>query len=176
MKRNKTYFIFTFGCQINKSDSERVAGDYEARGYVAAKTVYQADEIVINTCSVRKSAEDRARSLINNLAKKFREAAKRQKIILTGCMIHHGEEKLLTMLPFVDEILPIAEVGFNSAAVRRDKRHAWIPISSGCNSFCTYCIVPLSRGREISRPPKDILDAVQDLVKRGYSGVTLGAE
>jgi len=173
MKKSKTYFIFTFGCQMNKSDSERVAGDYRARGYVAAKTVDQADEIVINTCSIRKSAEDRARSLVNNLAKKFKQMADKPKIILTGCMIHHGEEKLLTMLPYVDEILPIAEVGFNSAAVRRDKRHAWIPISSGCNSFCTYCIVPLSRGREISRPQKDILDEVKDLVKRGYSEITL---
>src|SRR3989338_8362974 len=146
MVKPKTYFIFTFGCQMNKSDSERVAGDYQARGYREAKTVDEADEVVINTCSIRKSAEDRARSLINNLAQKFREAKKKPKIILTGCMIHHGEEKLLKILPFVDEILPISEVGFNSAAVRRDRHHAWIPISAGCNSFCTYCIVPLLRG------------------------------
>ncbi len=158
---------------MNKSDSERVAGDYQARGYRLAKSVDEADEIIINTCSIRKSAEDRARSLINNLAKKFREAKQKPKIILTGCMIHHGEEKLLTMLPFVDEILPISEVGFNSAAVRRDSRHAWIPISSGCNSFCTFCIVPLSRGREKSRPIADILNEVKDLVKKGYQEITL---
>lgn len=159
---------------MNKSDSERVAGDYAARGYLEAKTVDEADEIVINTCSVRKSAEDRARSLINNLTKKFCVTAKKKpKIILTGCMIHHGAEKLLKMLPFVDEILPISEVGFNSVAVRRDKTHAWIPISAGCNSFCTYCIVPLSRGRELSRPEKDILAEVKDLVKKGYSEITL---
>ncbi|MBU2051913.1 MiaB/RimO family radical SAM methylthiotransferase [Patescibacteria group bacterium] len=173
MKKPKTYFIFTFGCQMNKSDSERVAGDYLARGYQLAKTVDEADEIVINTCSVRKSAEDRARSLINNLSKKFREAKKKPKIILTGCMIHHGEEKLLSMLPFVDEILPISEVGFNSAAVRRDKQHAWIPISSGCNSFCSFCIVPLSRGREVSRPQPDILAEVRHLVRQGYNEITL---
>jgi tRNA-2-methylthio-N6-dimethylallyladenosine synthase len=173
MTKPKSYFIFTFGCQMNKSDSERVAGDYDARGYVAAKDVARADEIIINTCSIRKSAEDRARSLINNLAKKFRQMADKPKIILTGCMIHHGEEKLLSMLPFVDEILPIAEVGFNSAAIRRDKKHAWIPISSGCNSFCTYCIVPLSRGREVSRPLADILAEVKDLVKQGYTEITL---
>lgn len=173
MKKAKTYFIFTFGCQMNKSDSERVAGDYQARGYREAKNVDSADEIIINTCSIRKSAEDRARSLINNLAQKFRGMAKKPKIILTGCMIHHGEEKLLKMLPFVDEILPISEVGFNSAAVRRDKRHAWIPISSGCNSFCSFCIVPLSRGREISRPLTDILKEAKDLVKHGYHEITL---
>lgn len=169
----KTYFIFTFGCQMNKSDSERVAGDYNARGYREAKNYEQADEIVINTCSIRKSAEDRARSLINNLAKKFKSVSRKPKIILTGCMIHHGEEKLLNMLPFVDEILPISEVGFNSPAVRRDKTHAWIPISNGCNSFCTYCIVPLSRGREISRPIEAILAEVRDLVRRGYTEITL---
>lgn len=174
MAKTKTYFIFTFGCQMNKSDSERVAGDYAARGYREAKTVDEADEIVINTCSIRKSAEDRARSLINNLAKKFRETTKKKpKIILTGCMIHHGEEKLLNMLPLVDEILPITEVGFNSAAVRRDKTHAWIPVSSGCNSFCAFCIVPLSRGRERSRPEEDILAEVKDLVRQGYSEITL---
>ncbi|PJC66629.1 tRNA (N6-isopentenyl adenosine(37)-C2)-methylthiotransferase MiaB [Candidatus Beckwithbacteria bacterium CG_4_9_14_0_2_um_filter_47_11] len=173
MVKSKQYFIFTFGCQMNKSDSERVAGDYQARDYREAKTADEADEIVINTCSIRKSAEDRARSLLNNLAKKFREAKRKPKIILTGCMIHHGEEKLLSMLPFVDEILPISEVGFNSAAVRRDTTHAWIPISAGCNSFCTYCIVPLSRGREISRPLKDILAEVKDLVNRGYREITL---
>ncbi len=173
MKKIKTYFIFTFGCQMNKSDSERVAGDYAARGYKPARNVAEADEIVINTCSIRKSAEDRARSLINNLAKKFRQMADKPKIILTGCMIHHGEEQLLKMLPLVDEILPIAEVGFNSAAVRRDKKHAWVPISSGCNSFCTYCIVPLSRGREVSRPMADILKEVRELVKQGYTEITL---
>src|SRR3989344_1376200 len=83
MPKPKTYFIFTFGCQMNKSDAERVAGDYEARGYVAAKTVDQADEIVINTCSIRKSAEDRARSLVNNLAKKFKQMADKPKTVLT---------------------------------------------------------------------------------------------
>jgi tRNA-2-methylthio-N6-dimethylallyladenosine synthase len=173
MSKPKTYFIFTFGCQMNKSDSERVAGDYQARGYREAKTVNEADEVVINTCSIRKSAEDRARSLINNLAQRFRQAKRKPKIILTGCMIHHGEEKLLKMLPAVDEILPIAEVGFNSAAVRRDRHHAWVPISSGCNSFCAFCIVPLSRGREVSRPEKEILAEVKSLTDQGYSEITL---
>lgn len=154
---------------MNKADSERIAGDYASRGYVAAKTAGEADEIVINTCSVRKSAEDRARSLINNLGKKYRK----KKIILTGCMIHHGAAKLLKILPFVDEVLPISEVGFNSPALRRDQRHAWVPISNGCNSFCSYCIVPYSRGRETSRPAKDILKEIKSLVAAGYTEITL---
>jgi tRNA-2-methylthio-N6-dimethylallyladenosine synthase len=88
-------------------------------------------------------------------------------------MVHHGHEKLLQMLPAVDEILPINEVGFNQSAVRRDTNHAWIPISVGCNSFCTYCIVPYSRGREQSRPKSDILAESYDLALRGYTEVTL---
>jgi len=172
MKKRK-YFIYTFGCQANKSDSERIAGDYQARGYLEAKKVDDADEIIINTCAIRQRAEDRAVGLINNLAKKFHELNDRPKIILTGCMIHHGEPKLLKMLPLVDEILPIAEVGFNSPAVRRDKIHAWVPISTGCNSFCTFCIVPFSRGREKSRPQAHIMADINHLVKNGYTEITL---
>lgn len=173
---SKRYFIYTFGCQMNKADSERIAGDYEARGYQKAKSVKEADEIVINTCSVRQRAEDRVDGLIKNLEKKFTPRSLGEvgpKIILTGCMIHHGEQKLLEMLPFVDEVLPINEVGFNQAPIRRDKTHAWIPISNGCNSFCTYCIVPFSRGREVSRPMRDILNEIKDLVKKGYQEITL---
>jgi tRNA-2-methylthio-N6-dimethylallyladenosine synthase len=180
MKKVKKYFIFTFGCQANKSDSERVAGDYEARGFKEARAVEEADEIVINSCAIRQRAEDRVMGLVNNLAEKFRSQTDRPladkdrpKIILTGCMIHHGEHKLLKMMPFVDEILPIAEVGFNSPAIRRDKTHAWIPISTGCNSFCTYCIVPFSRGREVSRQEADILKEIKQLVKDGYQEITL---
>ena len=168
---SKKYFIYTFGCQMNKSDSERIAGDYQARGFKEAKSISEADEIVINTCSVRQRAEDRVDGLIKNLEKQF--ISKRPKIILTGCMIHHGEQKLLDLFPLVDEILPINEVGFNQESIRRDKHHAWIPISNGCNSFCTYCIVPFSRGREVSRPMKDIINEVQGLLEKGYTEITL---
>ena len=173
MSHFKTYFIYTFGCQANKADSERITGDYQARGYKPTKKVDDASEIVINTCAVRQRAEDRAVGLIHNLSLKFKEYADKPKIILTGCMIHHGEYKLLKMLPFVDEILPMNEVGFNSPSVRRDKHHAWIPISTGCNSFCSYCVVPYSRGREKSRPEKEILKEIKDLVKKGYTEITL---
>ena len=169
MKKAKTYFIYTFGCQVNKSDSERIAGDYQTRGFQPAKNVKEADEIVINTCSVRKSAEDRVIGLLLNLAKN----KGKKKIILTGCMIHYGRRRLLEMLPQVDEILPINEVGFNSPSIRRDKINAWVPISNGCNSFCSYCIVPYSRGRETSRPEKDILDEIRQLIDKGYTEITL---
>lgn len=170
----KTYFIHTFGCQANKSDSERIAGDYEARGYTEADSWKTADEVIINTCAVRERAEHRARHFASNVAKYFAQHnTQRPKLILTGCMTHHGDEKLRNMLPTIDEILPINEVGFNMAAVRKDKTHAWIPISAGCNSFCTYCIVPYSRGREQSRAQEEIVAEVKTLAKQGYTSITL---
>lgn len=166
-----TYYVKTFGCQQNKSDSERIEGDYQARGWVEADSWQQADNIIVNTCAIRQSAEDRVRGFLLNVAKHF--GKHKPKLILTGCMTHHGEQKLRELLPMVDEILPVGEVGFNQSAVRKDKQHAWVPISEGCNSFCTYCIVPYSRGRERSRPLEDILTEVKGLVGRGYSQITL---
>lgn len=169
-----SYFIHTFGCQSNKSDSERIAADYQARGFVEANDWRVCDELVVNTCAVRQRAEDRARGFLHNVVVHFDQLGQqRPKIILTGCMTHHGEEKLYEMMPMVDEILPINEVGFNHTAVRKDKTHAWVPISTGCNSFCTYCIVPYSRGREQSRPFAEIMTEVSSLVEQGYSEITL---
>lgn len=176
----KKYFIKTFGCQANKSDSERIAGDYAARGYSETASWKEADEIVVNTCAVRQSSEDRARGFLVNVASHFNQlkrpfdtAQGKPKIILTGCMTHHGQQSLYQMLPIVDEILPVGEVGFNQSAVRKDKTHAWVPISTGCNSFCTFCIVPYSRGREKSRPEADIVAEVRQLAKDGYQEITL---
>lgn len=166
---HKKYYIFTWGCQMNVADSERIAGDYQSRGYTEAKTVDEADEIVLTTCSVRKSAEDRVLGLVHNFSLKFKTAKKRPKIIITGCMLHYGEEKLREMLPAVDEFLPITEVGFNTPSIRKENDLALIPISNGCNSFCTYCIVPKSRGRERSRPEGEILDEINQLVEQGYT-------
>jgi tRNA-2-methylthio-N6-dimethylallyladenosine synthase len=174
MSHPRTYFIHTFGCQSNKSDSERIAGDYEARGYKEAQSWQECDDLVINTCAIRKSAEDRARAFLHMVVQTCNEAGKqRPKIIFTGCMLHHGKNKILEILPMIDEILPVNEVGFNSAAIRKDKKHAWIPISAGCNSFCTYCIVPYSRGREQSRPMDEIITEVKKLVSEGYEEITL---
>lgn len=168
------YFIKTFGCQSNKSDSERIAGDYQARGYSESRSWKTADQIIVNTCAVRQSAEDRARGFLNNVVTHFNQTKKtRPKLILTGCMTHHGQQKLYEILPMIDEILPINEVGFNSIVIRKDKVHAWVPISVGCNSFCTFCIVPYSRGREQSRPMASIITEVEKLANSGYTEVTL---
>jgi tRNA-2-methylthio-N6-dimethylallyladenosine synthase len=174
MSGSLTYYIHTFGCQSNKSDSERMAADFAARGYQEAETWQDCDELVVNTCAVRQRAEDRARGFLHNVMVHFNEMGRpRPKIILTGCMTHHGNEKLYQMMPMVDEILPINEVGFNQGALRKDKKHAWVPISTGCNSFCTFCIVPYSRGREQSRSLESIMEEVSDLASRGYEEITL---
>lgn len=167
-------FIKTFGCQANKSDSERILGDYSARGYTETQEWRKADEIVLNTCSVRQSAEDRVQGFIVNLNKFLAESGKQKpKVILTGCMLHFNEKEIKELLPDVDEILPIAEVGFNQKSIRKDKDNAWVPISTGCNSFCTYCIVPFSRGRERSRSVEDIIKEVKSLAKEGYKTINL---
>jgi len=167
-------FIQTYGCQANKSDSERILGDYLARGFSETADWREADEIVLNTCSVRQSAEDRVRGFLVNLDKYLLQSGKNKpKVILTGCMLHFNEQEIKTLLPQIDEILPISEVGFNQQAIRKDKQHAWVPISTGCNSFCTYCIVPYSRGREKSRSESEIISEVESLVNNGYKEITL---
>ena len=123
---------------------------------------------------MRERAEQRARAFVHKIRDYFTHSKQRKpKIMLTGCMVHHGVEKLRQMLPELDEVLPINEVGFNQMAIRKDKKHAWIPISQGCNSFCTYCIVPYARGREQSRSLDEILIEAKQLAAQGYTEITL---
>jgi len=171
------YFIQTFGCQANKSDSERTAAELESRGMTKAETIDRADQVVINTCMIRKSAENRVYGLVNNLTK----LKKKPKIILTGCMVgmavRDTSGKLLAVLkkrmPAVDEFLPIEEVGFNHAPLRIDHEHAWVPISNGCNNYCTFCVVPYARGREVSRPFDEIIAKCYHLKLGHYKKITL---
>ena len=169
---------------MNESDSEKIAGWYESRGFLPAKTMEEADQIVINTCSVRQSAEDRVYGLINNLAKlktqksKVKTTTKNSKflkpeVILTGCMLRYPLRWLREKMPQVNEFKRIEEFTCNSPSIRNFKTHAWVPIMEGCNNFCTYCVVPYARGREKSRPFKEVVYEVEELVKRGYKEITL---
>ncbi len=175
---NQSFFIHTFGCQQNVADSQRIASYYLARGYTQAKSAKTADEIVINTCMIRQSAEDRVTGLVKNITASRKE---KPKIVITGCMVGMAArdetgkylKALKHRMPEADEFLPLEEVGFDYPALRSDVSHAWIPISNGCNNFCTFCVVPFTRGREISRHLEDIISEIKDLVKKGCHEVTL---
>lgn len=174
------YYIKTFGCAANEADSERVAALYTARGYTPARSMKTADDVIINTCMIRQSAEHRVYGLVHNLTEE-KKLGRKVKIVVTGCMVgmaaREKSGKMLATLskkmPGVDEFLPIEEVGFDFAPIRTDAHHAWIPISNGCNNFCTFCVVPYTRGREISRPLEDIVTEVRELAKKGIAKVTL---
>jgi tRNA-2-methylthio-N6-dimethylallyladenosine synthase len=178
------YFIQTFGCQANKADSERIAGWLEERNMQPSKNITKADYIVINTCMIRESAENRVYGLVNNLvkaSKTVRQLRQKRKLVLTGCMVglavrdKSGQfmRKIKKAMPDIDELLPIEEIGFDHKPIRDNQIHAWVPISNGCNNFCTYCVVPFTRGIEISRPFEEIVNEVKDLAKKGYTEVTL---
>ena len=174
------YFIKTFGCAANLADSERIAASYKARGFSKARSIKQADHVVINTCMVRESAENRVYGLVHNLGK-LKSKNSKLKIIVTGCMVgmlaRDKTGKMLKTLqnrmPFADEFLPIEEVGFEYQPIRGDLKKALVLISNGCNNFCTFCVVPFTRGREISRPFEDIVKEVEDLAKKGYEEILL---
>jgi len=178
------YFVKTFGCQQNEADSERIAQAFSARGFTKAKGCQDANYVIINTCMVRESAENRVYGLVNNLKKikaKKTQHKELYKIIVTGCMVgiafrdKSGKylAKIRKAMPAVDEFMPIEEVGFDMEPVRQNDTQGWIPISNGCNNFCTFCIVPFTRGREISRPYEDIIDECLHLKAKRYKKVTL---
>jgi tRNA-2-methylthio-N6-dimethylallyladenosine synthase len=178
------YYIKTFGCQQNKADSERVAKAFENRGMTEATSYEDANYVIINTCMVRASAEHRVYGLVHNLgAIKEAKIKKNElfKIIVTGCMIgvayrdKTGKyfKHIREVMPNADEFMPIEEIGFDHEPIRYDRENAWVPISNGCNNFCTFCIVPFTRGREISRPYEDIIEECIHLKAKGYKRITL---
>ncbi len=178
------FYIKTFGCQQNHADSERITADFKSRGFTRARSYKSANYVIINTCMIRQAAENRVYGLVNNLGKiKKEKLAKGEvyKIIITGCMIgivyrdKTGKylKSLKSRMLNADEFMPIEEVGFNLQPVRTDKVSAWVPISNGCNNFCTFCIVPFTRGREISRPYEDIINECLELKKKGYKNIML---
>ncbi len=178
------YVIKTFGCQQNHADSERIRKSFEARGIVETDSHEKANYVIINTCMVRESAENRVYGLVNNLGEiKKEKAAKNQfyKIIITGCMVglafrdKTGKflDKIRKAMPSADEFMPIEEVGFDLEPIRQNGTHAWVPISNGCNNFCTFCVVPFTRGREISRPFHSVIEECEKLKANGFKQITL---
>lgn len=176
-----TYFVKTFGCASNLADSERIAAKLEKRGMKSAKSIFLADHIVINTCVVRESAENRVYGLLDKLEKKAQVTGQKMMIVLTGCLVGLATrdtsgkmmKRLQEKFPMVDEFLHPEEVGFDTVPIRADKLHAIVPISTGCNNCCTFCVVPFTRGRETSRPYEEIVKECLGLLKSGYRQITL---
>lgn len=174
------YFIQVFGCAANVADSERISASYAARGWTAASLMEHADDVIIVTCMIRQSAEDRVTGLLRNLGIE-KANGKKMKIVVTGCMsgmaIRDKTGKMLRRLkrryPMVDEFLNIEDVGFTSEGLRGDSKHALVVISNGCNNFCSYCVVPFARGVEKSRPLEEILAECKHVAMDGYTSVTL---
>ena len=169
----KKYYIKTYGCQQNESDSERIVGTLEKKGYKKAENLEQADLIVVNACSVRQSAIDR----IFGLRQKFDQLKtlnSKLKTILTGCVLKPDKKKFEK---FFDEVLTIEEF-LGKDYLCLEAKHfcsdsAFVPIMTGCDNYCTYCAVPHTRGREKSRPMKEVVEETKDLIKKGYKKITL---
>lgn len=159
---------------MNKSDSERVAAVLEKQGYRWTGNKYRSDLVVVNTCGVRQSAEDRVYGLVPRIKKENKKA----KIILTGCLVARVDVKR-RLKEYVDVWLPINQIADDYLKVKpkyNSEFSVFVPIGNGCNNFCSYCVVPYARGREVWRPAKDIIDEVKCLVKRRYKEIVLIAQ
>ncbi len=199
--KGKTYYIFTYGCQGNEADSEVMAGILESVGYTLSTDPMNSDVVLLNTCAIRENAEQRIWGVLGQLKGRKRENPD-MIVGICGCMPQeeNATQKILESYDFIDLVfgthnrdhLPeliyqayltkakVVEVLSNEGniledapKVRASHHKAWVNIMFGCDEFCTYCIVPYTRGRERSRAKNDIINEVKELVKEGYKEVTL---
>ncbi|MCS6959887.1 MAG: tRNA (N6-isopentenyl adenosine(37)-C2)-methylthiotransferase MiaB [Pseudanabaenaceae cyanobacterium SKYGB_i_bin29] len=191
------YHIVTFGCQMNKADSERMAGILEAMGYAPTENIDEAKLVLYNTCSIRDNAEQKVYSYLGRQAKR-KHIEPDLTLVVAGCVAQQEGEKLLRRVPEVDlvmgpqyanrlaELLEQVAQGRQVVATeeayieeditkprRQSQVTAWVNVIYGCNERCTYCIVPFVRGQEQSRSPAAIKREIEELAKQGYKEVTL---
>lgn len=177
---SKKYFIQTFGCQQNTADSERIASQYEARGFELATSLDDADTLVVNTCIVRDRAEEKVYGLVQNLREKAKRGPENLHIVVTGCLVGAAArepsgklmKRMKSRLPN-EEFLPMEDVGFEHTPKRVGGKMASIVISNGCNNYCAFCIVPFSRGKERSRAFGEILHEAHEAVRSGKTEIML---
>ena len=186
---NQRYFLWTVGCQMNVADSEKLAAGFTRLGMEAVSEAGSADIVVINTCSVRQHAEDRAYSQLGRV-RLIKEERPDLKVAVMGCMVGLRTRDLEKRFPFVDvfarpqQFEPIMELVeepaedlggefWPSTFAIPDGPTAYVPVVHGCDKFCTYCIVPYRRGRERSRPVDDIVREVAYLAANDVREVTL---
>jgi len=186
------YFIWTIGCQMNKAETRQIAGYLDSAGYEATTSFSHADLVVLNTCVVRQSAENKVLGTLS-LLKGLKNDHPNLQILVTGCFVNSHTQELRRRFPHVDLLfkpgdypeliawaqkqgMPIEQrlprYGRNDSRLAPSPC-ALIPIIRGCDNFCSYCIVPYRRGREASRPVEEIVCEVAELVSRGVSEVTL---
>lgn len=197
----KKVYIETMGCQMNKSDTERMLGMLSCQNYTETKDPKDADLLMINTCSIRQLSEDKAFSMLGTWGK-WKNEGKDIKIGICGCVAQQKAEKVFRRAPYVDFVLGTHKIyslpdiikkvnsgervcectethlteddkAFEFPINRVKSVNAWISITEGCNNFCTYCIVPYTRGRERSRQPEIILKEVKDALAQGFKEITL---
>lgn len=197
MKDVKTFFMRTYGCQMNENDTEVMCGMLEKRGLIRTDDESQADLLLYNTCSIRDLAE---RKVLGKLGKLGTLKQKRSLIGITGCMANAKKETLFKKVPHIDFVLGTnnihelnqvldevlvtgkqqsrVDMRFEHeldylAAKRDDKTKAYVSIIRGCSKYCTYCVVPYTRGPEVSRDPQSIIDECKMLASQGYKEITL---
>ncbi len=199
--KGRTYFIHTYGCQANYVDEENMSGMLEKAGLTKASEIEKADVIILNTCAVRENAEQKVFGQIGNL-KAVKQADKTKLIAVCGCMVqqkhiidfvldkykhvdlifgtHNIQELPQMMAEVIEKNVRLVNVKSSSDEIKENlpnKRlssyKAFVNIAYGCDKFCTYCIVPYTRGKERSRKMEDILKECQDLKNKGYKEITL---
>ena len=197
----KYVYIDTMGCQMNKSDTERMLGMLSCLGYEGVKEQEKADLLMLNTCSIRQLSEDKAFSQLGVWGK-WKQEGKNIKIGICGCVAQQKADKIFKRAPYVDFVLGTHKIYSLPEIIKRVENgericecqethatednlakqypinrvkgvNAWIPITEGCNNFCTYCIVPYTRGRERSRLPEIIIKEAQDALNVGFKEITL---
>ena len=196
----RTFRVETWGCQMNVLDGQRMSGQLESLGMAHAGPDTCADVVVLNTCAVREKAEAKVFSSLGVLGRRKQENP-RLVVGVTGCVAQISADEILERAPWVDFVAGTGEVeriGELVAGVLRDRRravalelpqedpvyqfrtiardssfHAYVTVIEGCDQFCTFCVVPFTRGRERSRACGEILDEVGELAGRGFTEVTL---
>lgn len=199
--KGKTYKIETYGCQANEADSEKIRGILEALEFTQSETLEHADIILLNTCAIRENAENRVFGELGRL-KQYKKNNPDLILGVCGCMPQEEQvvDKILKKIHYVDLVfgthniykLPeyletvflskerVIEVFSqqgsiieNMPKIRENNRKAWVNIMYGCDEFCTYCIVPYTRGKERSRDKEHIISEVKELIEEGYKEITL---
>ncbi len=174
------YYIWTIGCQMNKAESERLSSYLEQLGYQATAIAEKADFIVLNSCVVRQSAENRVTNKLNAL-KSLKRLRPGVTLAVTGCLVNSEVDQLRKRFPHVDHFFKPGDYPYwlgnedklPTILPQRPSSSTFVSIIQGCDNFCSYCIVPYRRGRERSRTVAEITDEVKELAHRGVKEVTL---